>query len=409
MKLTSYLFYSIIAIGDKMKSKFKLFIIVLCFFIFKSNVSAVTLNDLYNDLNALEKSYNKAKESANMSQAEMNRVKANIANTEQEIKQAQADITKAENEIVRSEEEIEEKKEETNQMLLYLQVMNSTGDSMLEYVFEADNYTDFIYRYSIITQMTDYNQELMIELETLVSQLNAKKEQLAKEQKNLESKKKNLQSQYLIVQAKYEEQQEDSLDVASQISDQRKMIKKYEDMGCSRNQDINTCNGVQAVDGWTYPLKHFWQSSIYAEARGNVRHYAVDLAASEGNKIYAVANGEVISSGVYWSKYNPGYSCGGYVIQIRHNYNGSYYVSLYMHLLDAYVSVGDKVNGGQVIGTSGGGTRANAKWKDTCSGGAHLHFAMSNGRSLIGSSSTKGSTFDPVKFFPALTGYGARL
>ena len=68
-------------------------------------------------------------------------------------------------EIVRSEEEIDKKKEETNQMLLYLLVMNSTGDSMLEYVFEAENYTDFIYRYAIVTQMTDYNQQLMNELE----------------------------------------------------------------------------------------------------------------------------------------------------------------------------------------------------------------------------------------------------
>lgn len=391
-----------------MKKIIKLLIITFTFFIFNNNVKAVTLRDLYNDLNALEKSYNEAKRQSNLTEAEMNRVKANIANTEKEIKQAQEDITKAEEEIVKSEQKIEEKKEETNQMLLYLQVMNSTGNSMLEYVFEAENYTDFIYRYSIITQMTDYNQELMEELETLVAELNTKKTNLASEQKKLEEKKVSLQSQYLIVQAKHEEQQEDSQDIATLISDQKKLIKRYEDLGCSMDQDINRCNGVTAVDGWTYPLKRFWQSSNYGWDE-NRYHYAVDLAVSEGNKVYAVANGEVISSGVYWSKYNPGYSCGGYVIQVRHNYNGSYYVSLYMHLLEGYVSVGDAVTGGQVIGTSGGGSKANSKWKDTCSGGAHLHFAMSYGRSTIGSSSTKGSTFDPVKFFPAMKGIGSSL
>lgn len=391
-----------------MKRTIKLLIIIFTFFIYNNNVKAVTLRDLYNDLNALEKSYNEAKEKSNLTQAEMNRVKANIANTEQEIKQAQADITKAEQEIVKSEEEIDKKKEETNQMLLYLQVMNSTGDSMLEYVFEAENYTDFIYRYSIVTQMTDYNQELMQDLETLVNNLNTKKTNLAEEQKKLEQKKKNLQSQYLIVQAKHEEQQEDSQDIATQISDQKKLIKGYEALGCKMDQDVNRCNGVSAVDGWTYPLKKFWQSSNYGWDE-NRYHYAVDLAVSEGNKVYAVANGEVISSGVYWSKYNPGKSCGGYVIQVRHNYKGSYYVSLYMHLLEGYVSVGDVVTGGQVIGTSGGGSKANSKWKDTCSGGAHLHFAMSYGRSSIGSSSSKGSTFDPVKFFPAMKGIGSSL
>lgn len=391
-----------------MKKISYLFLIIVVFFMFSASASAVTLRDLYNDLNTLEKNYNAAQSKANMTQTEMNRVKANIANTENAIKQAQSEITKAENEIIASEEEIEKKKEETNQMLLYLQVMNSTGNSMLEYVFEADNYTDFIYRYSVVTQMSDYNQGLMDELEALVAQLTAKKQELAKKQEDLAKKKTELQAQYLIVQAQYKDQFDDSLAVADQIKEQKKLIQVYKSMGCSMDQDINNCNGVAAVDGWTYPLKRFYQSSNYGWDE-NRYHYAVDLAVAEGNNVYAVANGEVISSGVYWSSANPGRSCGGYVIQVRHNYNGSYYVSLYMHLLSANVSVGDKVTGGQLIATSGGGSKAKAKWKDDCSGGAHLHFAMSYGRSTIGSSGSKGSTFDPVKFFPAMKGIGSTL
>ena len=160
-----------------MKKINSLLLIILSLFLFTSKVDAVTLRDLYNDLNTLEKSYNAAQNKANMTQSEMNRVKANIANTEQEIKKAQEEITQAEKDIVASEEEIEKKKEETNQMLLYLQVMNSTGNSMLEYVFEADDYTDFIYRYSVVTQMTDYNQGLMDELKALVTQLTNKKQE----------------------------------------------------------------------------------------------------------------------------------------------------------------------------------------------------------------------------------------
>ena len=58
-----------------------------------------------------------------------------IANTENEI-------VKSEKEIKENEEKIKQKKEETNQMLLYLQLSNGQGDSMLEYVFEADNITE---------------------------------------------------------------------------------------------------------------------------------------------------------------------------------------------------------------------------------------------------------------------------
>ena len=72
----------------------------------------------------------------------------------------------------------------------------------MEYLFEAENYTDFIYRYAIVTQMTDYNQQLMNELETLVADLNTKKINLAKEQESLEKKKTDLQAKYLIVQNK---------------------------------------------------------------------------------------------------------------------------------------------------------------------------------------------------------------
>ena len=166
------------------------------------------------------------------------------------------------------------------------------------------------------------------------------------------------------------------------------------------NQDINNCSGMAAVDGWTYPLKHFIQTSAYGEARTSngktVHHYAVDLGVAEGSAVYAVANGAAAST------------CGGMVIQIKHSYNGSYYVSLYMHLIDSYVKIGSKVTGGQVIGTSGGGPKEIAKWGDRCTEGAHLHFSMATGDSAIRYSSELGSTFNPVRFFPAMQRIGSK-
>lgn len=392
-----------------MNKKISLLIVAFSFFIFTSRVNATTLRDLNNELATLEKNYQAAQNKANMSQAEMNRVKASIANTEQEIKQAQNDITQAENDIVKSEKEIEEKKEETNQMLLYLQLMNTGGNSMLEYVFDADDYTDFIYRYAVVSQMSEHNNNIMDDLKTLVEQLTTKKQELATKQVELDKKKADLQAKYLIVQAQHKSDTDDSASVSMQVKELKTRISRYKSMGCTMDQNVNTCSGLMAVDGWTYPISSFYQSSNYGWDE-NRYHYAVDLAIGEGTAVRAVANGEVISSGVYWKNGKVGVeSCGGYVIQIKHNYNGSYYVSLYMHLLSANVQVGDKVTGGQVIGTSGGGTLEKRKWNDTCTGGAHLHFTMANGEKTIGSSGTKGSTFDPVKFFPAMGGIGSRL
>ncbi len=382
-------------------------VIVFCLFI-NCDVKALTLNDLYNDVNTLKKNYDAAQKKANMTKQELNNIKASIISAEAEIKRAQSEIIEAEKEIEISEDNIDLKTEETNQMLLYLQLMNSKGDSMLEYVMDADSYTDFIYRYSVVTQMSDYNQSIITELSELVANLNNKKNELNKKQEELAVKKQELQAKQMIVQTQYKDQYDDSLDIASQIKEKESLIKKYKAMGCLDNQDVNNCNKVAAVDGWTYPLKSFYQSSNYGWDE-NRYHYAVDLAVPEGSGVYAIANGEVISSRVYWSLYNPSTSCGGYVIQIRHNYNGSYYISLYMHLLTPYVSVGDKVSGGQLIATSGGGAQSIAKYRDVCTGGAHLHFAMATGRDHIQSSSSQGSTFNPVRFFPAMRGIGSRM
>ena len=387
------------------------------FFLCSYKVNATTLGDLYNELNALEKTYKEIQNKQSLTKQELSELNASIASIESEIKTAQNDIEKAQSDIEVSELEIANKKEETNQMLLYLQLMNSKGDSILEYVMDASDYTDFIYRYAVVTQMSDYNQGIVEELNTLINELNSKKEELANKQKELSSKKSELQSKYALVSVQYKEEHADGLDLADQITDKKKQIKRYENLGCKKSDNINNCNGASAVDGWTYPLNSFRQSSSYAEVRGSVRHYAVDLAIGEGAVVKAVANGEVISAGLTSTK-GSCYSewldeswtnchCGGAVVQVLHNYKGTNYVSLYMHLLTYSVKAGDKVTGGQVIGTSGGGITEAYKWKDNCTAGAHLHFAMAYG-TYIGYSSEKGSTFDPVKFFPVMKGQGSR-
>ena len=110
------------------------------------NIKAQTLQDMYNELNNLKASYNAAKNKANMTQAELNKLRSEISSTENQIKNTQSEIVQAEKDIVDSENSIADKKNQTNQMLLYLQLSNNE-DSYIEYIFEAEDYTDFIYRY----------------------------------------------------------------------------------------------------------------------------------------------------------------------------------------------------------------------------------------------------------------------
>ena len=372
-------------------------------------VDAKTLQDLYNELGGIQKAYNNSQRKANMTQAELKKVKANISSLENEIKKSQNQIIQAEKDIIASEKKIAQKKEETNQMLKYLQVANTKGNSMLEYIFDADDYTELIYRYSVVTQMSDANKKLMDELNVLIKELEVKKVTLAKEQKKLTANKIKLQGQYALLQGQYAELQEDNLSLSGQISEIKKQIAAYERKGCKRNQNLNSCGGAPAVSGWTYPISSFRQSSNYGWDE-NRYHYAVDLGVGEGTPVRAVAEGTVLVSRVYWKENLEGVeSCGGNVVQIVHNYKGTDYVSLYMHLVSRSVSVGDTVSRGQVIGYSGGGEDEVAAVHDTCTGGPHLHFAMSYGANTIGKSSLLGNTFDPVKFFPAMRGIGSVL
>jgi LysM repeat protein len=91
-------------------------------------------------------------------------------------------------------------------------------------------------------------------------------------------------------------------------------------------------------------------------------HNAVDLGAPAGTKILAAAAGEVIISRA--GGWNGGY--GNYIV-IRHN-NGTQ--TLYAHNSANYVSAGDKVEQGEVIGAVG--------HTGSVSGptGNHLHFEI---------------------------------
>ena len=90
-----------------------------------------------------------------------------------------------------------------------------------------------------------------------------------------------------------------------------------------------------------------------------------------GTPIYATANGTVASITRYAS-------CGGNYVYIHHLVNGKYYTSLYMHMRNIYVNVGDTVTKNTVIGTVGGNPYI--EYWDSCSTGSHLHFTMFYGR-----------------------------
>ena len=115
-------------------------------------------------------------------------------------------------------------------------------------------------------------------------------------------------------------------------------------------------------EGWVIPCSYVYVSSPFSTGRqhpilGYVRpHNGIDLAAYQGNPVYATKSGTVTTASV-------GDEPGNYVV-INHHDGFS---SVYMHMSYYVVSAGEQVRAGQVIGYVG---------STGLSEGPHLHFGI---------------------------------
>lgn len=366
-----------------------------------TNAKAKTLGQLKKELSVLESKYNENKNKKNLTTSQINNLKTEITNISSNIENIKSDISTTEKEIEKNQEEIEAKSKETDELLKFLQV--SSGENVyLEYLFEADSYTDFIYRYSVVSQLTEYNNNLMEELKTLVTSLEQKKKDLSAKRSRLETESAELSSKMAVLQNNLSTYQEEGTTIEQDIKDMRSKIKQYQDLGCSDNEDILTCGvkknpGVSInATGWNYPLvsgcvTSEYTSGIRTDWSGGGRHLGIDLSCiSEGTTVYAAATG-VVARVVYHSH------CGGNMVYVHHSVNGVPYTTVYMHLLRISASENQVVTPSTKIGEVGGYSYG----YDNCTGGVHLHFGMAYGNNAY---NFNNNAFNPrnIYSFPAL-------
>ncbi len=114
--------------------------------------------------------------------------------------------------------------------------------------------------------------------------------------------------------------------------------------------------------GYIVPLKNYTISSPFGN-RGGEFHRGLDLAATQGEPIYASKAGTVIKA-----EFHPSW---GNVVAIEHE-DGT--TALYAHQQEYQVKVGDKVKQGQIIGYVG--STGNST-------GSHLHFELCRDNTLV--------------------------
>lgn len=133
----------------------------------------------------------------------------------------------------------------------------------------------------------------------------------------------------------------------------------------------------EVSDGtFTAPTTGFITSGYGVRSGG--MHYGIDIG--KGGRPYDVGIVSVADGVVNRSYYSDSY---GNTVFIIHNINGVQYETIYAHMVNRYVSAGERVEKGQTIGIMGNTGR---------SFGAHLHFEIHLGNWTL----NKQNSFNPL-------------
>lgn len=337
---------------------------------------AKTIAELRSELSALKASKKANETKKSKTQSEISQSNQNITNAKNEITTNQGKIEQAKIDIENLNQEILDTEESIKKTIQAYQLTD--GENVyLEYVFDATSYEELVYRYAIVEQILDYNNEQIDKYNDLIKKNEQLQVDLAEREIELNNQIESLSSKIDDLGNQLEEITEHTMDIQDEIDSTQELIDYYVKLGCSENQDLNECVSIKGDTSFRKPLTKGTITSYYGyrtnplTGKGTKFHSGVDIGGNkEGTNVYASANGMV-------GKIIRRASCGGNQVYVYHTINGVKYTTSYWHLLSINVSIGDKVDSTTVVGTVGGGSGTRSY--DSCSTGAHLHYMVAKG------------------------------
>ena len=384
------------------------------FFTCDIEVKAKTLNELKSELSTLKDKYNQNETTKKLTEEQINRVKAEIDSINKQIDDINKQIDDLNADIEKRNQDIAKMAEEIKSIIHYYQVTN-VQNMYFEYVFNADNYTDLIYRFAVTEQLSDYREKkindynkLIEENKKKVSEIASKKNELSKLEKEASEKYSSLNGQLTGITTA-------GVSMKDEITELEKKINTYENTyKCSPTEEISSCvyrynhpntssssggSGgshnitVASASGFYLPIS-YWTKTYPFLHHDN----GFDLSTPEGQAVHPVADGVV--SEIWYH-----YKCGGNMVWIVFNVNGKKYTSAYFHLKSYNVKIGDVVSHNDVIGYSGGIAKGHSYNNyDSCTTGPHLHLQLATGyydpNSLFSGSYSSYYKFDSNSFNP---------
>ena len=348
---------------------------------FPTPVKGETLGSLKEKLAKKESEYKNNKTQRELTDKEIEKVKTEIGSISAQIEDNRNTIVKLDEEIIKLNEEIIKKEQEIKDVVKFYQISSGTS-TYLEYIFGASDFTDLIYRMAISEQLVDYNNKLVDQYNKMVDDSKKKQEELRNQEKELQDRQQELETKLSSLGKKLSEFVKLGMDIEEEIKAQKEAIKLYEEQyKCKDDEEISVCTTKQlpADTSFWRPLKVGVRTDEYGYRTYKLNgrwvsdfHTGIDISVYDNGSVpvYASAAGVVI----YIVKKS---SCGGNQIYLHHNINGKTYTTVYMHLRQTLVEVGDVVTKDTQIAIMGG--NPSKEYWDKCSTGSHLHFAVSTG------------------------------
>lgn len=389
---------------NKLKKIEYIIIVLLVIMLFLGTISvyANQKTDLTNEQNDIDKQIQETSSEiagvkSQMTDAlnQINNYNAQIGTYEDEIGTLETQVSTLQSQIIEKEANIQEqqKKYEEQKDLLEkrLVAMYESGTtSYLDMLLSSNSLSDFISKYYVIEQLTEYDNDLLDGIETTKKQIETEKAALENARNEVQSSKTqaenkrnslsvlvnekntlvgNLSAEEKELQQRLEEFEQDKKEIQRQLAEiarqeEEERRKAAEAAAKKAGKPVSDADVsfTPNTSGFICPLSGKSKRNITTGMNGYRGHTGVDFACPEGTPILAAKSGRVIKSEakIRNGKY---YSYGNYVT-ITH---GDGTMTLYAHMSRRAVSTNEQVSQGQVIGYVG--STGNST-------GNHLHFEI---------------------------------
>lgn len=329
-----------------------------------------TLDNLETKKDNLESYIKEIDKDLNSRQKEINKLSNELKEKEGQIAQTEAELQAAEEKAQRQYEGMKER-------IKY--VYENGNNSYIEMILQAKNFSDFLNRAELASQVYEYDKNMLQSFEELKKSIADTKAQLEEDKKTIQNMQSNAEYEKKQLEIVAEAKETQVKKYESDIGDMEAKIKAYDKEIKERNalikqleEKVKAQKAAAANAGASAPKytggKFTWpcpSSTRLTDDFGmrphpifkvDKMHNGIDIGAAYGSDIVAAYGGTVVAAA-----YNS--SMGNYVM-IDH---GGELYTIYMHCSSLNTKEGATVTAGQSIakvGSTGNST------------GNHLHFGV---------------------------------